>query len=246
MRMTVAASLESIPEGLSAEAVGQRLAARRQDFSLTRQQVAEHLHIRERYILAMEQGDTASLPAGVYARGYLATYAEFLGFAPESAVTPCLGARTAASQSSFTAMPASPTRRPVQQDIRAVNWRGLGVLAALLLGMGFLLAQCRSTPEEEAASLAPRVAPVPDELLDVLRTAVMPRPEDAACLLYEDTVACQYDNPVLRELGALDAAAQRQALWQMQLPEATLQWLALPTPEANPDPTEPPSEHPND
>ena len=75
---------------------------------------------------------------------------------------------------------------------------------------------------------------MPEELLDVLRTQFMPRPEDATCLIIEDPVACQYDNPQMRQLQAEDTAVRRRALTAMQLPEWTLQWLALP--EAAPEP----------
>lgn len=48
--------------------------------------VAEHLHIRSTYLQAIEEEDWAAIGAPVYIRGFIRTYARFLGVDPEHAI----------------------------------------------------------------------------------------------------------------------------------------------------------------
>lgn len=48
--------------------------------------VAEHLHIRSTYLQAIEEEDWAVIGAPVYIRGFIRTYARFLGVDPEHAI----------------------------------------------------------------------------------------------------------------------------------------------------------------
>lgn len=70
----------SIPaEKLSYREVGELLRRARETARLPMDQAARMLHIRVRYLDAMEQGRLEELPGLPYARGYLQTYAHFLG-----------------------------------------------------------------------------------------------------------------------------------------------------------------------
>jgi len=62
---------------------GAVLAAKRGERGLTIQQVSAATHIRAEHLAALEEDDLARFPAAVYARGYLQTYARFLGLDPE-------------------------------------------------------------------------------------------------------------------------------------------------------------------
>ncbi len=55
----------------------------RRDLSL--EQVEADTKVRKKYLLALEEEDYSSLPAPVYARGYVRTYAEYLGIDPHFA-----------------------------------------------------------------------------------------------------------------------------------------------------------------
>jgi cytoskeletal protein RodZ len=46
---------------------------------LSLEEIARHLNIRERYLIALEEGDSSALPGKVYANGYLKVYANYLG-----------------------------------------------------------------------------------------------------------------------------------------------------------------------
>jgi cytoskeletal protein RodZ len=60
------------------KAIGAKLQARRRLLSLSYGDLANHLHIRQTFLEALDAGDFEALPSPVQARGMLANYAEFL------------------------------------------------------------------------------------------------------------------------------------------------------------------------
>ncbi|MDI3256334.1 MAG: helix-turn-helix domain-containing protein [Kyrpidia sp.] len=61
------------------EEMGQFLRRTREDRGLTLEEAAEATKIRRAYLEAIERGDWSALPPAVYARGFVRSYAEFLG-----------------------------------------------------------------------------------------------------------------------------------------------------------------------
>lgn len=59
--------------------IGALFARARREFSLSVEDVGRLLHIRTRYIEAMEEGRFSDLPGIIYTKGYLQSYAAFLG-----------------------------------------------------------------------------------------------------------------------------------------------------------------------
>jgi cytoskeleton protein RodZ len=84
-------------------ALGERFRAAREARGLTLSDVAEHIRIRSVYLAAIEDENWASIGAPVYIRGFLRTYARFLGLDPEEVVADFNGQASASSQP-----PASP------------------------------------------------------------------------------------------------------------------------------------------
>jgi cytoskeleton protein RodZ len=66
--------------------LGAFLAAKRGERGLTLQQAASATHIRLEHLSALEADEPELIPAPVYARGYLRTYARYLGLDEESLV----------------------------------------------------------------------------------------------------------------------------------------------------------------
>ncbi len=60
------------------KAIGAKLQARRRLLSLSYEDLANHLHIRQTFLKALDAGEFEALPSHVQARGMLANYAEFL------------------------------------------------------------------------------------------------------------------------------------------------------------------------
>lgn len=67
-------------------ALGEELRAAREARSLSLSDVSERIHIRTMYLQSLEDEDWGAIAAPVYVRGFLRTYARFLGLDPEDAV----------------------------------------------------------------------------------------------------------------------------------------------------------------
>jgi transcriptional regulator with XRE-family HTH domain len=64
-------------------ALGAELRAARLQRDLTLQDVERQIHIRAKFIEALEQGNIAALPTPIQGRGFLRNYARFVGFDPD-------------------------------------------------------------------------------------------------------------------------------------------------------------------
>ena len=112
-------------------ALGDEFRSAREARGLTLSDVAEQIHIRSVYLSAIENEDWKSIGAPVYVRGFIRTYARFLGLDAENAV--------AAFNES------APPERPAASAATALDftddrersgpsvWAILGTLVALLL-----------------------------------------------------------------------------------------------------------------
>ncbi len=65
------------------EEIGRKLRQAREEKSLTHEQVSRELRIRVQYLKALEEGDLGVLPSAVQVRGFLRSYADFLGLNPD-------------------------------------------------------------------------------------------------------------------------------------------------------------------
>jgi cytoskeleton protein RodZ len=109
-------------------ALGEEFRSAREARSLSLSDVAERLHIRSVYLAAIEDEDWHVIGAPVYVRGFMRTYARFLGLDPEAAV-----ARFAQTVPAGT--PAASTPRPPAasaNEKRTAAERSSPSLAAIL------------------------------------------------------------------------------------------------------------------
>src|SRR5438132_9726452 len=64
--------------------IGETLRQARIDKGVTLAEAERSTFVRRRYLEALESDDFGSLPAQVYTRGFIRTYAEYLGLNPET------------------------------------------------------------------------------------------------------------------------------------------------------------------
>jgi cytoskeletal protein RodZ len=88
-------------------ALGEEFRSAREARGLSLSDVAERLHIRSVYLAAIEDDDWHVIGAPVYVRGFMRTYARFLGLDPESAV-----ARFSAAVPPGTPAASTPRQTP--------------------------------------------------------------------------------------------------------------------------------------
>ena len=59
--------------------VSSQLRQKREEKQLTLEQAAQDTHIRLRFLQALESGDFGELPSHIQVRGFLRSYADYLG-----------------------------------------------------------------------------------------------------------------------------------------------------------------------
>lgn len=193
---------QRLPDSMSPPEIGAHMAKLRQQFNLTQQEVSARLHIRPRYVSAIEEGKFELLPGKVYARGYVHTYAEFLGLDPEHVVAQCFTGENAAA----VAVPVTPLPRsaPRHHPARASTpWRSYAILG--VAGLVLLLVVTQLTGRnDDAAQQEQAVAPVPEAMLQSVRNLFMPTPTNYDCLTRNATLECFYADTTTRALMTLD------------------------------------------
>ncbi len=113
-------------------ALGEEFRSAREARGITLSEVAEQIHIRSVYLNAIENEEWAAIGAPVYVRGFIRTYARFLGLDAEDAVGR-FNESAPAERSTSTASVSLDEREGSGLSI----WAVLGTLVALAL-VGFV------------------------------------------------------------------------------------------------------------
>lgn len=113
--------------------LGAALRAERERRGLRIEDAADHLKISARHLRALEEGDGDSLPHPAYARGFIRSYAAYLGISSEE----IHGALTAMTPDDAAQPPAFASEAAPRERRSGRGW-GLFVLSlALLAGIGY-------------------------------------------------------------------------------------------------------------
>ena len=174
-----------IPESMRVAEIGPYLRSVREHFTLTLQDVSERLHIRVRYITAMEEGRFELMPGKAYARGYVHTYAEFLGLDPDQVVDQCFQA----APNDTTTAPAEPVYLPRPPSATPKEGKRLGWFLWPAIGIALVIFAFTQLDTDDAPEQTPvvptekPVAPVtPEALLAPMYDTVMPTARNYECL----------------------------------------------------------------
>lgn len=226
--MPTATTAQRVPETMSPSDIGAYMAQLRIGFNLSQQEVSERLHIRTRYVSAIEEARYDLMPGKVYARGYIHTYAEFLGLDADQVVQQCFAGETYIPPSTVTAAPISaasnaPRMAPpikassatiasprIQVERGPTNWRGYGVLAAVGLVVLLVVTQIAGRGDGAENDEEATVAPVPEAMLQSVRNQLMPTAENHDCLLISAALNCFYTDATSRALTRLEMDAQQR------------------------------------
>ncbi len=138
--------------------LGERFRAARDERGLTLSDVAEQVRIRSVYLAAIEEEHWKAIGAPVYTRGFLRTYARFLGLDPEDAV-----AQFNALQGAAPSTPAAPAAARFERrsqgggSLAPLIWVG-GIIAVALIAFVIYLAV---TPPRAGRQTASNLAAQP-------------------------------------------------------------------------------------
>lgn len=186
----------------TAHELGRKMASLRNQFGLSVQEVSERLHIRARYIAAIEDARYELMPGKVYARGYVHTYAEFLGLDPELTVAHCF-----ANEPSANAQPVPPPLHSVAyttgSTLNVSQWRGYAILVAVGIALILIVAQLFSSADSDRNEA---VSPVPESMLESVRDRIMPVATNYHCLTSNHFLACFFADEPSRTLEDMNQA----------------------------------------
>jgi len=154
--------------------IGAQLRERRAMLSLSPEEVERRIHIRSRYLEAMETGRFDTLPSPVQARGMLKIYAEFLSLNADALLLRFAEAlQSTLAEKRAGALPAAPR----EERVRPSRWRFLPDWMAVILVGGLLSAFLIWTLGQVASERAVQTpAPTPPEIADVLLSSPTPAP----------------------------------------------------------------------
>lgn len=147
-------------------------------YQLQVNEVASRLHIRAKYIQAIEDGAPELMPGKVYARGYIANYAEFLGLDGEAIAMEYLGEEAISKEQPYFTPDVKASKKP-----KANFWLTWIVVAGMVCFGGALL--LRPSHNNEVV-----VEQVPEHLVKSIRDGLMPTPQNAPCLNGAFGLAC--------------------------------------------------------
>ncbi|HTX58488.1 MAG TPA: RodZ domain-containing protein [Verrucomicrobiae bacterium] len=149
-------------------ALGERFRAAREARGLSLSDVSEQIRIRSVYLAAIEEQNWGTIGAPVYVRGFLRTYARFLGLDPEEVVAVFNGEIPAAA--GMTAVPMAEAASPKARGAEPGGGRGLGALLwiAGLVAVALIafvvyneIAMRRESAVAALPSATPSAAPTP-------------------------------------------------------------------------------------
>jgi cytoskeletal protein RodZ len=141
-------------------ALGERFRAAREARGLSLSDVSEHVRIRAVYLAAIEEENWKAIGAAVYVRGFLRTYARFLGLDPEEVVV----AFNREVEPAGTAPPAAPLPSRVERSSKPGSlllWIA-GIVAVLLVAFVAYNALTMHRPAPVAVETA-LPSPLPSE-----------------------------------------------------------------------------------
>jgi len=154
-------------------ALGERFRAAREARGLTLADVAEQIRIRSVYLAAIEDENWGAIGAPVYIRGFLRTYARFLGLDPEEAVATFAAHHTPPTPPIETeAASEIAAKEPVGRGLSLAVWAAAAVAVVLIAFVVFnelslhgqssppaALVAATATPPAALPSVTPSVSP---------------------------------------------------------------------------------------
>src|SRR5579862_2147919 len=116
----------------ASDALGERFRAAREARGLSLSDVAEQIRIRSVYLAAIEDSNWNAIGASVYVRGFLRTYARFLGIDPEEAVAAFNETQPAVPSAVGLPAPEPPSPEPARRRGTTLVWVAAAVAVLLI------------------------------------------------------------------------------------------------------------------
>lgn len=193
---------------MSTQELGKALAEARKARGLTLLDVERDTRISSKYLQALEEGALDVLPAPVYARAFMRTYAQYLGLNATSFVQRMPGARPEPE------LPPLPdVRREAGAPLLSPNWLVAGGVVVVLLFFGLLLFWNRGGDGEQTVTTNP---PQVEQPTTSGQGAEAPEPTPGPIEVEPGVVPELLDEHVLVALTALEDAGLRYLIVEVE------------------------------
>ncbi len=138
---------------MTPEELGKALTEARIARGLTLRDAERDTRINSRYLAALEEGQIDTLPAPVYVRAFMRTYAQYLGLNAASLVQHLPGAKPEPE------LPPLPdVGRAATAPLISASWLVAGAVVVILLGVGLVLFWNRGGEGDTLTSGPPTIA----------------------------------------------------------------------------------------
>ncbi|MFN2527621.1 MAG: helix-turn-helix domain-containing protein [Candidatus Baltobacteraceae bacterium] len=138
-------------------ALGEQFRAAREARGLSLSEVAEQIRIRSVYLGEIEAENWAAIGAPVYVRGFLRTYARFLGLDPEEAVGEFNKTAEGAPVADGTGLSGAPWSNGERRNLSPLLWVA-SAIAVILIGFVIYNFVMLRQPSARAAATGPASA----------------------------------------------------------------------------------------
>lgn len=187
--MTGNASTQPDQQAEHYQHIGAYLRDIREHYGLSVDDAARRLHIRHKYITAIEQGDVSGMPGKVYTLGYIQSYAEFLGLNADEVIAQYHELQQFDSERVFKVI--EPTQ---QRSLPNHKLMVFGIGSLLIAGLLWVLFSTVEPTERDI------VEPVPDDLLQQTERVLVLNETNKQCLSMQPQPAfpaCFYGAPIV-------------------------------------------------
>lgn len=170
--MSVQTPIHDDADSAQYQHIGAYLRELREHYRLSAADVAKRLHIRPKYIHALEEGRIEELPGRVYTIGYLQSYAEFLGLDANKILSEYHDIKKLDARESFVVM--EPHHRHGAPAARLV------IVCVAVLLISFIGWQIFSSSSRQSAPQ--EVEAVPDYLIEQTKKMLVVTEHNKNCL----------------------------------------------------------------
>jgi cytoskeleton protein RodZ len=209
--------------------LGEAFRTAREARGLSLSDAAEHIHIRSVYLAAIESEDWPAIGAPVYVRGFIRTYARFLGLDPEEAVARF--AERVPSESPSQVAAAMATMASGQPERSGPSFGAIaGIIIALVLVafVGYEYYAYKTGSEAGPAAVATAGVPVAAAPSPSAALAVAPSPAASVPAADASPAEAVSDSPAPAASGlAEEPSPAPVAKNQLQIRLAERSWIRV-------------------
>lgn len=159
------------------ETAGAYLKSMREAAGLDLDEVVEKTHIRRTHLAAIEENNSAALPARAYAIGFVRAYARFLGADPNAVIARFKEDAGYVAPAAVEAEKFDPASRRAESDNRDLSLWAVAAVVAFIIWCAFQLTRPQEASPGDAADATPSATTMTSTAIEVVEASIIKRIE---------------------------------------------------------------------